>query len=48
MASFSGNATFATTPVIASRQYLVLRPILTVIVDIFVDSQRRRLTGRGS
>jgi len=48
MASFSGNATFATTAVVASRRYEVLHPILTVLVDTFVDSQRRRLQGRGS
>jgi hypothetical protein len=48
MASFSGNSTFATTAVVASRTLGQLIPIISVIVDIFVDNQRRRLTGRGS
>lgn len=48
MASFSGNGTFATTAVVASRVHAALYPIVAVIVDIFIDSQRRRLTGRGT
>jgi len=48
MASFSGNSTFATTACVASRAHAALYPIISVLVDIFIDSQRRRLTGRGT
>jgi hypothetical protein len=48
MASFSGNSTFATTACVASRTHAALYPIISVLADIFIDSQRRRLTGRGT
>lgn len=35
-------------PAVASRVKLVLRPVLEITIELFLDSMRRRLTGRGS
>jgi hypothetical protein len=34
-------------PAVASRMDLVMYPLIRATMDAFVDSQRRRLTGRG-
>lgn len=45
--SYTGTGDIPATPVIASRVAHLLYDITAVVVDSFVDSQRRRLTGRG-
>ena len=45
--SYTGTGAVPATPVVASRVGHVLYDITQVVVDAFIDSQRRRLQGRG-